>query len=85
MNELKNGDYYYFDCLDGDLPSTPVTLEHVKKLVTYPDIKVDERYLVKLAANYEADLWRLTYKDNEVIDRKRIYNAWASFDNTSKH
>lgn len=73
MNELKNGDYYYFDCLDGDLPSTPVTLE------------VDERYLVKLAANYEADLWRLTYKDNEVIDRKRIYNAWASFDNTGKH
>ena len=82
MNELKNGDYYYFDGI-GDLPSAPATLEQVKKLVIHHNIKVDERYLIKLAANYEADLWRLTYKNNEVVDRKRIYNAWASFDSNN--
>lgn len=67
-----NGVYYLFDCLDGDLGDKFLTLEELHDLMTKDPRPFTERDAIRIARNYEADLYRYTYVNGEKKEVKQL-------------
>lgn len=63
-----NGTYYYFDCLNAVL----------NKFFKSSDFE-SENEAIGVAANYEADLYRCTFENGELISKESIYTAMDCF------
>ena len=66
-----SGSYYYFDCMNAFLTDRLFPVAAFE----------DEREAIKTAANYEATLYRLTYKNGRRVESKTIYDPWQCFNN----
>lgn len=71
-----NGIYYYFDCLDGLLGDKLLTPPEVAEILHGRPADLTEKDLIKVAANYEATLYRQEYKDGELINDKLLYDCF---------
>ena len=60
-NQAANVEYFYFfDCLDGGLSDRYMTAADLNKLVNGIEEPMKEKDIIKIAANYEATLYRYT-------------------------
>jgi len=66
-----DGVYYFFDCMNAFLT------DRLFMAAAFDG----EQEAIKTAANYEATLYRLTYKGGERVESKTIYDPWQCFDN----
>ena len=69
---------YYFDCLDGVIGEQYFTASEINKLMTGNAEPMDERSIIRTAANYEAELTR--YEVNEAgkfINPVELYDPWG--------
>lgn len=76
----KDGVYYLYDCLDGDLADKLLNLEELREIFTYSKEEYTEKEAIRIAQDHEADLYRYTYKDGKEESKDLIYEAWACFD-----
>lgn len=76
---MKDGIYYLFDCLDGDLGDRLLTADQVREIMTFEPITYTEKDLKRIAADYEATLYRYEYKDGKEISSKVLYDCFACF------
>ena len=67
-----NGDYYFFDCMNAF-----VTDRYFKVSAFKSDADA-----ISTAANYEATLYRYTFKDGERVNRTVLYDPWACMEET---
>ena len=65
---IKNGTYYVFDCLNAFIAD---------KLFPVKEFNGDAD-AIQTAANYEADLYKCTFKAGECTSRKVLHEAWAA-------
>lgn len=66
---MLNGNYYYFDCLDGMLSDRPLTVAEISRLETGKAEPMTVKQIRSLAANYEAELYRVYYADGREVRR----------------
>lgn len=76
---MKDGTYYYFDCLDGLLGDKYWTAaelaERDRKNKPYTERKIKE-----IAMNYEALLMRYKYKNGEEVEEKKLYDPFEIYE-----
>lgn len=75
---IKDGVYYLYDCLDGDIADKLLTLEDLKEYFRDKE-EYTEKDAIRIAQDHEADLYRYTYKDGKEESKDLIYEAWACF------
>lgn len=74
------GDYYFFDCLDGNIGDKLLTLKELKEIMTNEDVEFTEKKAIQIARDYEATLYKYTFnEDGEQINRVMLYESWACF------
>ena len=76
MEEKLNGKYYLFDCLDGVIGDRLLTLEELRQAMTWENVTYTEKDAKRIAAYYEATLYRYKYIDGEVKESKMLYDPW---------
>lgn len=60
---MLNGQYYYFECMNADVEGI------------YPAIKFkDDAEAIRIAADYEATVYKKEYKDGELMNSNIIYD-----------
>ena len=77
QEELREGIYYFFDCMDGIIGDWPYKPEELRKSLTGDNGTYTEAELKRIAADYEADLYRQEYDGGKLIRETRLYNAWG--------
>lgn len=65
-----NGEYYYMDCLNAFVNDGLFKVSEFK----------DEQEAIDTAANYEAALYKYTYKDGERVSNALIYDPFKCFE-----
>jgi hypothetical protein len=70
--ENLNGVYYFFECLDGVIGDRLITLEELRECLTTDPTPLTEKDAISIAKNYEADLYRYTYRDGEKVESKQL-------------
>ena len=75
---IPDGIYYYFDCMDGRLGEELITAEELSKRLYGANRNLTEAQIKLIAADYEAELHRYTYKDGEEVEHKQLTRlaAW---------
>lgn len=76
---MKDGIYYLFDCLDGIIGDRLLTAGQVRELMTGKPEPYSERELKRIAADYEATLYRYEYRNGEQISETVLYDCFACF------
>lgn len=72
-NKSINGEFYYFDCLNAFINEGYFPVSDFK----------DEKEAIEYAINYEAELYKLTIKDNAIVSSKKIYDPFDIFEVTA--
>ena len=76
---MKNGTYYFFDCCSKEsLDGRFFTAEDLRLMLDNPN--ATERDFKRLAAKYETELTRYTYKNGIAIEEKTLYDPWSDYD-----
>ena len=75
---IPDGIYYYFDCMDGRIGEELITAEELSKRLYGKNRNLTEEQIKLIAADYEAELHRYTYKDGEETEHKQLTRlaAW---------
>lgn len=68
----SDGDYYYFDCLDGIIGDRLLTPQEISARLYGEVRELSEADIKGIAADYEAELYRYTYKDGEQTGKKKL-------------
>ena len=61
--KLQDGDYYYFDCMNADINDQLYSVNYF----------TGDAEAIRSAANYEATLYRHTYKDGQRVKSETLY------------
>lgn len=69
---IPDGIYYYFDCMDGRIGEELITAEELSKRLYGKNRNLTEEQIKLIAADYEAELHRYTYKDGEETEHKQL-------------
>ena len=69
---MTDGIYYYFDCLDGIIGEELITAEELSKRLYGRDKSLTEAQIKHIAADYEAELHRYTYKDGKEAEHVQL-------------
>ena len=69
------GTFYYFDCMDGNLGEKQLTPAEISEIETGSRADLAERDIIRIAANYEATLYRQEYDNGELIKESVLYDA----------
>lgn len=69
---MTDGVYYLFDCLDGLIGDKLLTLEELRGIMTNDPRPYTEKDAKEIAYNYEAELYRYTYKDGKEVECKKL-------------
>ena len=69
---IPDGIYYYFDCMDGRIGEELITAEELSKRLYGKNRNLTEEQIKHIAADYEAELHRYTYKDGEEVEHKQL-------------
>ena len=69
---IPDGIYYYFDCMDGRIGEELITAEELSKRLYGENRNLTEAQIKYIAADYEAELHRYTYKDGEEVEHKQL-------------
>lgn len=78
---IIDGVFYEFDCLDGDLSDQLFNLDDLKKFMGLSeDYELTEREIIRLASNYEAELYKYTYEQGTQTEGECIYSPYDFFD-----
>ena len=75
---MKDGTYYYFDCLDGGIGEKYWTAEELAAAM-HKEKPLSERQIKSLALNYEALLMRYKYKNGEEVEEKKLYDPFEIY------
>lgn len=75
---MKDGTFYYFDCLDGDLGDKYWTAAELAK-ENHKNKPYTEKQLKDIAMNYEALLMRYKFKNGEEVEAKKLYDPFEIF------
>lgn len=70
QEETLNGNYYYFDCMNAFL-----TERYFKETAFKGDSEA-----IETAANYEATLYKYTFKDGEPVETITLYDPFNIFE-----
>jgi hypothetical protein len=70
-----------FDCMDGNIGEQPIKPEELHRILHGTPGTYTEQELKRIAADYEADLYRLEYRAGELIRHTKLYDAWGIYGN----
>ena len=73
---IRNGTYYLFDCMDGEIGDRLLTIEELTQAMTLSNVTYTEKDAKRIAMDYEATLYRYVILYGEVKERKMLYEAW---------
>lgn len=73
---IENGIYYYFDCLDGLLGEKFLTPAEVSEILTGKPEPLTEKELIRIAADYEATLYRHELTGGQITFTKTLYDCY---------
>lgn len=79
MEEQRNGTYYYFDCLDGELSEKYWTAEELAAAMHKSD-PLTEKQIRAIAINYESLLMRYECENGTITAEKKLYDPFDIFD-----
>lgn len=75
---IPDGIYYFLDCMDGLIGDKLITAEEISIALYGKNRNLTEEQIKLIAADYEAELHRYTYKDGEETEHKQLTRlaAW---------
>lgn len=74
-----NGIYYLLDCLDGDIGGQYLTAQEIHEKMDGKSENYTDKELIRIASNYEADLYKVEIKHDIIINKTLLYEAWGCF------
>lgn len=70
------GVFYYLDCLDGIIGARQLTAAEISEIETGRRADLAEKEIIRIAANYEATLYRQEYAGGDLISETVLYEAY---------
>ena len=71
-NAILNGVYYLLDSMDAKFSNKYLTSDQISGRLYADGRKLTEQDIKNIALDYEADLFKVTFKDGEPIAREQL-------------